>query len=238
MKLRLLAAALTAAIPVSAVLTAGAAHAQDMSSEKGKLSYALGYDLGRNLVESGEQVDLATIQRGVQDGFAKKPPAVPVDQLRTAVQNMQQRQLAKAKAAFDKASAENKAKSDAFLAQNKAKPGVKTLPSGVQYREIEKGSGARPTQNSDVQIQYKGSLADGRTFVDTSQAQQGQPAGPVTMKLSQIPLTGLREALTMMPTGARWEVVLPADKAYGNTPQSPIGPNQAVIFDVKLVGVK
>lgn len=238
MKLRLLAVALTAVIPVTAVLTAGVASAQDTSSEKGKLSYALGYDLGRNLIESGEQVDQASITKGIQDGLAKKDPTVPVDQLRTAVQNMQQRQVAKAKAAFDKASAENKTKSDAFLAQNKGKAGVKTLPGGVQYREIVKGNGAKPTQNSDVQIQYKGSLHDGRTFVDTSTAQQGQPAGPVAMKVSQIPLTGLREALVMMPAGARWEVALPADKAYGNTPQSPVGPNQAVVFDVQLVSVK
>lgn len=233
MKLRLLAAALTAI-----TLTAGAASAQDTSSEKGKLSYALGYDLGQNLVQSGEQIDLKSVEKGLEEAFAKKQPSVPVDQLRTAVQNMQQRQTAKMKAAFDKASAENKTKSDAFLAQNKAKSGVKTLPSGVQYREVERGSGSKPNQNSDVQIQYKGSLADGRTFVDTSKAQQGQPAGPVTLKISQIPLTGLREALTMMSTGARWEVVLPADKAYGNSPQSPIGPNQAVVFDVKLVSVK
>lgn len=233
MKLRLLAAALTAL-----TLTAGAASAQDTSSEKGKLSYALGYDLGRNLIESGEQVDLATINKGVQDGFAKKEPGVPVEQLRTAVESMQKRQLAKQKAAFDQAAAANKTKSDAYLVQNKAKAGVKTLPSGVQYREIEKGSGAKPAQSSDVQLQYKGSLIDGRTFVDTSTPPQGQPAGPVSLKVSQIPLTGLREALTMMPTGARWEVVLPADKAYGNTPQSPIGPNQAVVFDVKLISVK
>lgn len=233
MKLRLLAAALTAL-----TLTAGAANAQDMTSEKGKLSYALGYDLGRNLVESGEQVDLATVQRGVQDGFSKKEPAVPIEQLRTAVEGMQQRQVAKMKAAFEKASAENKTKSDAFLAQNRAKAGVKTLPGGVQYREVEAGSGAKPTQASDVTLQYKGSLHDGRTFVDTSKPQQGQPAGPVSMKVSQIPLAGLREALLQMPAGARWEVVLPADKAYGNTPQSPVGPNQAVVFDVKLVSVK
>lgn len=237
MKLRLLAAALTAVIPAT-VLTAGVASAQDTSSEKGRLSYALGYDLGRNLVETGEQVDQAAINKGVQDGLAKKEPSVPVEQLRTAVQNMQQRQVAKAKAAFDKASAENKTKSDAFLAQNKAKAGVKTLPGGVQYREIVKGNGAKPTQNSEVQLQYKGSLHDGRTFVDTSTPQQGQPAGPVSMKVSQIPLTGLREALVMMPAGARWEVALPADKAYGNTPQSPVGPNQAVVFDVQLVSVK
>ncbi len=233
MKLRPLVAALMAL-----TLAAGAAVAQDTSSERGRLSYALGYDLGRNLAESGEPVDQAAVTKGLQEGLAKKDPTIPVEQLKTAVESMQKRQMAKAKAAFDKASAENKTKSDAFLAQNKAKAGVKTLPGGVQYREIEKGNGAKPTQASDVQLTYKGALYDGRTFVDTSRAQQGQPAGPVSMKVSQIPLTGLREALVMMPAGARWEVALPADKAYGNTPQSPVGPNQAVVFDVKLVSVK
>jgi FKBP-type peptidyl-prolyl cis-trans isomerase len=232
MKLRLLAVALTA------LTLTGTAAAQDTTSEKGKLSYALGYDLGRNLIESGEQIDVNTVVKAVQDGYAKKEPTVPVAQLRTSVEGMQKRQLAKAKAAFDKASAENKTKSDAFLAQNKAKAGVKTLPSGVQYRVVENGTGAKPTQTSDIQIQYKGNIPNGPTFVDTFTAQQGQPAGPVTMKVSQIPLVGLREALTQMPSGSRWEVVLPADKAYGNTPQSPIGPNQAVVFDVKLVSVK
>jgi FKBP-type peptidyl-prolyl cis-trans isomerase len=232
MKLRLLAVAL------AAMTLTGTVAAQDTTSEKGKLSYALGYDLGRNLIESGEQIDVNTVVKAVQDGYAKKEPTVPVAQLRTSVESMQKRQLAKAKAAFEKASAENKTKSDAFLAQNKAKAGVKTLPSGVQYRVVENGTGAKPTQTSDIQIQYKGNIPNGPTFVDTFTAQQGQPAGPVTMKVSQIPLVGLREALTQMPSGSRWEVVLPADKAYGNTPQSPIGPNQAVVFDVKLVSVK
>lgn len=233
MKLRLLAATLAAL-----TLTAGAAAAQDTSSEQGRLSYALGYDLGRNLVESGEQIDINTVVKAVQDGYARRDPAVPVEQLRSAVEGMQQRQLAKAKAAFEKASAENKTKSDAFLAQNRAKSGVQTLPSGVQYRVIEAGGGAKPTQSSEVELHYKGNLPNGPTFVDTYTAQEGQQAGPVTVKISEIPLVGLREALTNMPTGARWEVVLPADKAYGNTPQSPIGPNQAVVFDVKLVGIK
>jgi FKBP-type peptidyl-prolyl cis-trans isomerase len=233
MKLRLLAATLAAL-----TLTAGVASAQDTSSEKGKLSYALGYDLGRNLVESGEAIDVNTVVKAVQDGYAKKDPSVPVEQLRTAVEGMQKRQMAKAKAAFDKASTDNKATSDTFLAQNKAKAGVKALPSGVQYRVITNGTGAKPTQASDVQIQYKGSLPNGQTFVDTYTPQQGQPAGPVSMKVSQIPLMGLREALTQMPSGSHWEVVLPPAQAYGNTPQSPIGPNQAVVFDVTLVSVK
>lgn len=233
MKLHMLTAAVTAL-----TLAAGAAGAQDVSSEKGKLSYAFGYDLGRNLGDSGESFDMAAVQKGLQEGMAKKQPSVPVEQLRTAVEGFQKRQMAKAKAAFDKASAENKTKSDGFLAQNKAKAGVKTLPSGVQYRVISNGTGAKPTQASQVQINYKASLPDGRTFLDTSKPPQGQPAGPVSLKLSEIPLVGLREALMQMPSGSNWEVVLPPDKAWGNSPQSPIGPNQAVVFDLTLVGVK
>jgi FKBP-type peptidyl-prolyl cis-trans isomerase len=233
MKLRLLAATLAAL-----TLVAGTASAQDTSSEKGQLSYALGYDLGRNLIESGEAVDVNTVIKAVQDGYSKKEPAVPVDKLRTAVQNMQKRQMAKAKAEFDKVSAANKAKSDAYLAQNKAKTGVKTLPSGVQYRVVTNGTGAKPTQASEVEINYKGALTTGQAFVDTFSPPQGQKPGPVSLKVSQVPLVGLREALLQMPAGSRWEVVLPADKAYGNTPESPIGPNQAVVFDVQLVSVK
>ena len=96
------------AVAVAALALAGNAFAQDTTSEKGKLSYALGYDLGRNAVESGEQVDINTVIKGLQDGYGKKQPAVPVDQLRTAVQNMQKRQADRAKAEWDKAAAENK----------------------------------------------------------------------------------------------------------------------------------
>jgi peptidylprolyl isomerase len=236
MKLRLLAATLAAM-----TLVAGSAFAQTTPApDKNALSYALGYDLGRNLVESGEAVDINTVVKALQEGYGKKEPTVPVAQLRTAVETMQKRQMEKAKAAFDKASAENKTKSDAFLAQNKSKAGVQSLPGGIQYRVIEAGSGAKPTQASNITMQYKGALSDGRTFVDTFSPQQGQTAAPAPMaiKVSEIPLTGLREAILQMPTGARWEVVLPADKAYGNTPQSPVGPNQAVVFEVKLVSVK
>ena len=236
MKLRLLAATLAAL-----TLVAGSAFAQTTPApNKNDLSYALGYDLGRNLVESGEAVDVNTVIKALQDGYGKKEPTVPVAQLRTAVETMQKRQMEKAKAAFDKASAANKTKSDAFLAQNKAKAGVQSLPGGVQYRVVEAGSGAKPTQASNVTLQYKGALTDGRVFVDTYSPQQGQttPPPPMAIKISEIPLVGLREALLQMPAGARWEVVLPAEKAYGNTPQSPVGPNQAVVFDVKLVSVK
>lgn len=228
MKLRLIAAAVAAL-----ALTAGNAVAQDTSTEKGKLSYALGYDLGRNAIESGEQVDVNTIIKGLQDGYGKKQPAVPVEQLRTAVQNMQQRQQAKAKSAWDKAAAENKTKSDTFLTQNKAKAGVKILPSGVQYRVVENGTGAKPTQTNTVQLEVAGPYAWGE------RPQQARPAQNIqAIKVSEIEMPAMREALLQMPAGSKWEITLPPDKAYGADPRTPFPPNVAVQFEVKLVSVK
>jgi peptidylprolyl isomerase len=237
MKLRLLVAATLAAL----TLTAGAVSAQDTTSEKGKLSYAIGFKTGIDIARlqaRGEQVDVATVIKALQDAVAKKDPAVPAEQLGLSIENMQKRLAAKAKAEFDKMSTENKTKSDTFLAQNKAKAGVKTLASGVQYRVVEAGAGAKPTQASQVQISYKGTLPDGRVIVDTAQAAPNQPAGPVSIKVSEIPLSGLREALQMMPTGARWEVVMPGTAAYGTTIEAGEMANQAVVFDVKLVSIK
>jgi peptidylprolyl isomerase len=232
---------LVAATLAALTLTAGAVSAQDTTSEKGKLSYAIGYKTGIDIARlqaRGEQVDINTVIKALQDAVAKKDPAVPAEQLGQSIENMQKRLAAKAKAEFDKMAAENKTKSDTFLAQNKAKSGVKTLTSGVQYRVIEAGNGAKPTQASQVQISYKGTLPDGRVIVDTAQAAPNQPAGPVTIKVSEIPLSGLREALQMMPTGARWEVVMPGSAAYGTTIEAGEMANQAVVFDVKLVSVK
>ncbi|MBF6024248.1 FKBP-type peptidyl-prolyl cis-trans isomerase N-terminal domain-containing protein [Lysobacter niastensis] len=228
MKLRLIAAAVAAM-----ALTAGNAVAQDTSTEKGKLSYALGYDLGRNAIESGEQIDVNTIIKGLQDGYGKKQPSVPVEQLRSAVQNMQQRQQTKAKAAWDKASAENKTKSDTFLASNKGKTGVKVLPSGVQYRVVENGTGAKPTQANTVQLEVAGPYAWGE------RPQQARPAQSIpAIKVSEIEMPAMREALLQMPAGSKWEITLPPDKAYGADPRTPFPPNVAVQFEVKLVSVK
>ncbi|MBB1089333.1 FKBP-type peptidyl-prolyl cis-trans isomerase [Lysobacter sp. SG-8] len=229
MKLRYLAVAVTAL-----VLGAGTAIAQDTSSEKGKLSYALGYDLGRNVIESGEAVDVATIIKGLQDGYAKQQPAVPVAELRSAVENMQQRQQAKAKSEWEALAAQNKTRSDSFIAQNKAKSGVQSLPSGVQYRVIESGNGAKPTQASTVTLQISGPYAWGERPNPPRPAQTTPE-----MKLSEIEMPAMREALQQMQAGAKWEVTLPPENAYGQgNPQMGIPPNMAVQFEIKLLSVK
>lgn len=231
MKLRLLAAA-TAAL----LLAAGSAAAQDTSTEKGKLSYALGYQTGADLAQltaRGEALDVNAVVKGLQDAYAKKQPAVPGEQLKAAVEAMQKRLAEKAKAEFDRMAAENKTKSDAFLAQNKGKAGVKMLPSGAQYRVIENGTGAKPTMASTVQLEVAGPFPWGE------RPQQARPASQIpAVKVSEIEMAAMREVLMQMPAGSKWEITLPPDKAYGADPRSGFPPNVAVQFEVKLVSVK
>ena len=220
-------------VALLAATTMSGAVAQDTTSEKGKLSYAVGYQIGRDLTERKVDVDLTTVIRAVQDGYAKRDPSVPPEQMGAALEAMQKKLVEEARAEFEKVAGENKRKSDAFLAQNRSKTGVQTLSSGIQYRVIENGTGAKPTANSTVSIHFRGSLSTGQEFASTYQGNE-----PVTIAVTEAPLPGLRQILPMMSQGSRWEVFFPSDQAYGDNPRSPIGPSQAVVFDVKLVEVK
>jgi peptidylprolyl isomerase len=234
MKLRLMAVA-TAAL----VLSAGLANAQDTTSEKGKLSYAFGYQYGQqlqSLAARGEQLDIASVTKGVQDAFAKKAPALTEAQVAPAFQAFQKREqqrAAQAKAEWDKMAADNKSKSDQFLNANKAKAGVKTLPSGVQYRVIETGNGAKPTQASTVEIEWLGPFPMGQRPEQAGAAQKIP-----SVKVSEIEMAGMRDVILQMPAGSKWEVTLPADKAFGNNPGTGFPPNVAVQFEIKLLAVK
>ena len=229
MKLRLLTAALAAT-----TLLASSAFAQTTPApNKNDLSYALGYQTGLDLNEMGEPIDINTVIKALQDSYAKKDPAVPGAQLRTALEALQKRTSERNKAAYDKAAIDNKAKSDQFLAQNKTKAGVQTLPSGIQYRVIEAGSGAKPNASSTVQLEFSGPFPLGQRPAEARPAQQ-IPG----VKVSEIKMQGMRDVLTQMPAGAKWEIFLPSEKAYGNDPRSEFPPNLAVVFEIKLVSVK
>ncbi|HET6397783.1 MAG TPA: FKBP-type peptidyl-prolyl cis-trans isomerase N-terminal domain-containing protein [Pseudoxanthomonas sp.] len=227
------------AVAVAALAMAGGAFAQDTTSEKGKLSYYFGYDYGNNLaelVDRGEQLDVNSVVKGLQDALAKKQPAINAEQLKPALEAFQKREQARAqqaKAQYDKVAAENKTKSDQFLAQNKAKAGVQTLANGVQYRVLEAGNGAKPTQASTVQLEVAGPYPFGQ------RPEQARPAQQIPgIKVSEVEMAAMREVLLQMPAGSKWEVALPPDKAYGADPRTPFPPNVAVVFEIKLVAVK
>jgi FKBP-type peptidyl-prolyl cis-trans isomerase FklB len=208
------------------------AFAQEPATDKGKLSYAVGYEIGRDFQERQMDVDLNTVIRAIQDGFAKRNPAVPEETMKDALGKMRDKMMGEAKVKFEALAKENKDKSDKFLAENKGKKGIVVLPSGVQYRVIEEGAGRRPTLNSDVTVHYRGSLTNGFEF-DSSFA-RNQPA---QFKVDSV-LKGWQEVLPLMKIGDHWQVFLPPDMAYGLRGQGPIGPNEALVFDIKLIDIK
>lgn len=240
MKLRLLAATLAAVVLSSSAVMAQSAKpapaaSAPAASDKTTLSYAIGYDMARDLAERKVDLDMTTLVRGIQEGYAKKAPTMPGDKLAAALSGFQKRMAEQERADFERVSRENKTKSDAFLSANRSKPGVTVLPSGVQYKIIDPGTGAKPTTASTVAVHLRGSISTGQEFANTYSTANAQPA---SFKVSEFPIAGVKEAIMMMPVGSRWEVYIPADKAYGNDPRSPIGPGQAVVFDIKLVSSK
>ena len=237
MKMHLMAAAIVAAM----FALPGAASAQNLATEEGKASYALGYRAGAeiaNVRATGETVDMAAVIKGLEDAAARKEPAVAREPMADALLALQGRMTARYRSKLEQRATANKVEGDAFMAQNRAKPGVRELASGVQYRELEAGSGQRPTPAHQITVEFVNALPDGTVIADTSAPSEGMPAGPVTVRLSEIAFPGLREALQLMPAGARWEVVVPGSQAYGDDiDQVRELASQALVFNIKLISV-
>ncbi len=224
--------ALTGMAAAQQAAPASAPAAPQITLDKNKLSYALGFKLGLDMIESKAPIDVATVVRGVQDGFAKKEPTVAREEMGKQLYALEEKMRSEAETAFKKVAAENLTKSNKFMADNKVKKNIVTLPSGIQYRVIDEGNGARPSPTSEVTVHYRGSLISGQEF-DSSFA-RNQPA---KFKVNEV-LPGWAEILPMMKVGDQWQVFLPPAKAYGERGPRGIGPNQALQFEIKLIDVK
>ena len=206
--------------------------AQDLISDKGKLSYAIGYKFGSDFKSGAIDVDIDTLVQAVRDGAAGAGPSVPEDEMVALMKALQERIQTEQLEQFKVLAEENKVKSDNFLSENKAKKGIVVLPSGVQYRVIEEGSGSRPMTESEVSVHYRSSTMSGLEF-DSSFA-RGEP---VSFKVNQV-IKGWQEVLPLMKTGAKWQIFVPPELAYGVRGQRPVGPNEALVFDINLVDIK
>lgn len=211
---------------------AAAAQRPAVAADKNKLSYAMGFQLGSEISGRKVDVDINTVMRGLQDGFAKKNPTVSKEDMAGQLDLLGNKMREQALAEFTKVAGENKAKSATFMATAKAKKGVLALPSGILYRVIDEGNGARPTKTSEVTVHYRGQLMDGFEFDSSYSRNQ-----PVSFKVNEV-LKGWQEVLPMMKIGDRWEVYLPPEQAYGERGSRGIGPNEVLVFDIKLVSVK
>ena len=219
------------ALIILIALMAGPVMAQDVTTEKGRLSYAVGWDIGEDIKRRGAEFDVETIIAAVRDSTGEKDPQVPSEEMVTLLTELQQKVRTEQAEAFQKLSDENQTQADEFLAANLAKNGIVALPSGIQYRIIEEGEGTRPNMDSAVKVHYRGSKINGHEF-DSSFAR----GVPEEFTVNTV-LKGWQEVLPLMKTGATWQVFVPPELAFGPRGNPPVGPNEALIFDLKLVEI-
>ncbi len=203
-----------------------------VKTDKEKLSYSLGYQFGQNAKRNTLDLDPDVFAAAIKDVLADSKPALTDDEMRTVVQDFQQKLQQKLMAQAQEQANKNKADGDAFRAKNKKNKGVTTLASGLQYRVVKAGTGKKPTLADSVTAHYSGKLVNGKEF--DSSYKRGQPA---TFPLGGV-IKGWQEALPLMQEGAKWEVVIPPELGYGPTGAGQnIGPNETLIFEIELITV-
>jgi FKBP-type peptidyl-prolyl cis-trans isomerase len=202
-----------------------------LATAKDKQSYAIGLNVGQSLHRDGIVVDPKILARGLQDAMAGGKVLLTDDQIKTVMTDLKNQVRQEQEAKRLAATETNKKNGAAFLAANATKPGVVTLPSGLEYKILTAGTGPKPTADDKVVCNYRGMLLDNTEF--DSSYKRGQPTTfPVTGVIK-----GWTEALQLMPVGSKWQLYIPADLAYGDRGQGPIEPNAVLIFDIELLSI-
>jgi FKBP-type peptidyl-prolyl cis-trans isomerase FklB len=201
--------------------------------QREKLSYSIGLDIGKNLKKQAIDVDTKLLLKGLTDGLSGVTPSLTEDEIKEVFTVFQKTMETRHNERQMKLAEKNKAEGEAYLAANKAKEGVITLPSGLQYKELTAGTGPSPTVTDTVTVNYRGSLIDGTEF--DSSYKRGQP---LKIGVSGV-IPGWTEALQLMKVGAKWQLFIPANLAYGTQGAGQtIEPNAVLIFEVELIGIE
>jgi UDP-GlcNAc:undecaprenyl-phosphate/decaprenyl-phosphate GlcNAc-1-phosphate transferase len=207
--------------------------AADLKTLNDRINYAIGVNLISNFKKQGVDIDLNLVIKGMQDAFLGRKLPLTDEELRQSISYYQTD--VRQKQAKDRATASdiNKKEGETFLAENRKKDGIVTLPNGLQYRIIKAGNGKNPTDDDSVVCQYRGTLISGAEF-DSSYS-KGKPA---TFKVNGV-IPGWREAIKLMPVGSTWQIFVPSQLAYGAKGSgNAIGPNATLIFEVELIAIK
>jgi FKBP-type peptidyl-prolyl cis-trans isomerase FklB len=216
----------------SAAKTATAAKPLTLDTDKKKQSYAIGMSMAKGLQRQPLELDPALVAQAVKDSFAGKT-LLTDEEAQATLTALQTEMRTKMEAKMKESGDKNKQEGTAFLAANKTKEGVVTLPSGLQYKIVKQGTGPKPTAADTVVCNYRGTLINGTEF-DSSE----KHGGPATFPVGRV-IKGWTEALQLMPVGSKWQLFVPADLAYGERGPSPeIGPNSTLVFDVELVSIQ
>jgi FKBP-type peptidyl-prolyl cis-trans isomerase len=212
-----------------------------LATEEDKVSYSVGVDLARNILRQGVGVKPDVLIRGMRDGFSGTNFLLSDDDLRMALGIFQaeaKQRMLQTRLTPNRVAQLNRDEGLAFLANNKTKPGVVTMPSGLQYKILKAGSGRKPVETDTVECHYRGTFVNGIEFDNTYE--RGQSA---VVKLADA-MPGWKEALELMPVGSKWQLYIPAPLAFGPRGSSArgshpgVGPNATVLFEMELVAIK
>jgi FKBP-type peptidyl-prolyl cis-trans isomerase len=224
----------TATTTKKAPVTSKSATALTLKTPKEKTSYALGMKIGSDLRRQGigESLDPAITARALKDALAGSKALLTEDEERALLTQLQNEVRDKQQAKAHESGVAARKEGGEFLAANKSKEGVVTLPSGLQYKILTVGTGPKPTANDKVTCNYRGTLINGKEF--DSSYKRGEPA---SFPVSRV-IKGWTEALQLMPVGSKWQLFIPPDMAYGDRGAgSDIGPGETLIFEVELLSI-
>jgi FKBP-type peptidyl-prolyl cis-trans isomerase FklB len=205
----------------------------ELKDQKDKESYSLGYQFGQTLKAQNVEINVDVYTSGIRDSLGGKDSLMSQEEIRATISDLQKRIAAVRQKELKEKAEKNLAESRAFLAENGKKEGIKTLPSGLEYKVVTEGSGKTPKAEDTVTVHYKGTLIDGTEF--DSSYKRGQPA---TFKVKGV-IKGWTEALQLMKEGSKWQLFIPPELGYGERAMgTQIPPNSALIFEVELIAVK
>lgn len=214
-----------------------ATNALTLNTPKDKQSYAIGINVGKglsqNLKQSGVDIDPAILVRAIKDVLAGDKQAMTDQEAQETLKTLQADMRKEQQLKQEQLAGNNKKEGDEFLAANKSKEGVTTLPDGLQYKILQEGTGPKPTAADSVTVNYRGTLLNGAEF--DSSYKRGQPA---SFNVGGI-IKGWTEALQLMPVGSKWQIFIPSDLAYGPRGAGrDIGPNATLVFEVELLSIQ
>jgi FKBP-type peptidyl-prolyl cis-trans isomerase FklB len=203
-------------------------------TSKQQPGYALGAMMGQQFKSMGVDVNADSVILGFNDAYHGNKMQMTEEQIHQQITALQKQAIEKRQALLKEEGTENAKKGTTYLENYKKQAGVQTLANGIQYRVLQKGNGPTPTATDTVTVNYEGKHVDGSVF--DSSYDRGQPA---TFALNQV-IPGWTQTLQKMPTGSTWEVVIPAEQAYGaqGVPQGGIGPNETLVFKINLISTK
>jgi len=204
-----------------------------LKTQKDKLSYAIGMNIGAGMKKDGVDVDPSIVEQGLKDALTGSKPLMTDAEAQTVMTEFRAEMIKKKQEEAQRVGEANKQAGQQFLATNKTKEGVVTLPDGLQYKILKEGTGPKPTATDTVTVHYRGTLINGTEFDSSYKRNE-----PTTFGVNQV-IKGWTEALQLMPVGSKWQLFIPSDLAYGERSPAPeIGPNSTLVFDVELVSIQ